>query len=94
MTWARCVSLVICMEQRGSEAYACNSKSNAATSRLSHLDKEPQQSLEISLQRSVTFIPVHQHSNLINAGDWRRPRGCTPCLQQSPKCTDETVYDR
>ena len=37
----------------------------------SHLDKEPQQSIEISLQRFHTFKPVHQHINLVNADDWR-----------------------
>ena len=76
------------------EACAHNSRSNAATSKSSYLDKEPQQSLEISLQCSVTFIPLHQHISLINADDRRRPRGCTPCLQQSLKCTNQTVYDR
>ena len=36
----------------------------------SHLDKEPQESLKISLQRSVTFKSVHQYINLIDADDW------------------------
>ena len=95
MTWARCVSLVICTEQRCPEASAHHSKSECSNKQIippgQRTSAEPGDQSASAVSPSYHSISTFTSSMQMTGGD---PEAALLLASKVLKCTNQTIYGR